>query len=294
MIDGVPINYDTSWLQVVAVRQYAKEGALLWPLKELANGDGFPTYANADIQITITSSDSGVVSITTSQITIVKGSYFAIGNFATKQEGTAQISAASPSMQSISTPVTVQTQDSPQTIQAYVYPQTLSASSAANGYLVVQLHDSAGNPAKAKEDVPIQVQITNSSGVESINTSGQNTVIQANGPLIVKKDSYWAAIPISVNAGLSGTYSVSISAKGFVVSAPTQITVSATNALFDDKSARVDILPILATGELELIGVLHLRLVPRFLCNFQSLCEIFFCFRNFGLPEIQRADVIID
>ena len=226
---------------------------------ELANGDGFPTYANADIPITITSSDSGVVSITTSQITIVKGSYFAIGNFTTKQEGTAQISAASPSMQSISTPVTVQTQDSPQTIQAYVYPQTLSASSAANGYLVVQLHDSAGNPAKAKEDVPIQVQITNSSGVESINTSGQNTVIQANGPLIVKKDSYWAAIPISVNAGLSGTYSVSISAKGFVVSAPTQITVSTTNALFDDKSARVDILPILATDQRELIGVLHLQ-----------------------------------
>ena len=226
---------------------------------ELANGDGFPTYANADIPITITSSDSGVASITTNQITIVKGSYFAIGQFETKQEGTAQISAASPSMQSISTPVTVQAQDSPQTIQAYVYPQTLSASSAANGYLVVQLHDSSGNPAKAKEDVPIQVQITNSSGVESINTSGQNTVIQANGPLIVKKDSYWAAIPISVNAGLSGTYSVSISAKGFVVSAPTQITVSATNALFDDKSARVDILPILATGELELIGVLHLQ-----------------------------------
>src|SRR5438445_912249 len=226
---------------------------------ELANGDGFPTYANADILITITSSDSGVVSITTSQITIVKGSYFAIGNFTTKQEGTAQIAAASPSMQSISTPVTVQAQDSPQTIQAYVYPQTLSASSAANGYLVVQLHDSAGNPAKAREDVPIQVQITNSSGVESINTSGQNTVIQANGPLVVKKDSYWAAIPISVNAGLSGTYSVSISAKGFVVSAPTQIIVSATNALFDDKSARVDILPILATGQRELIGVLHLQ-----------------------------------
>src|SRR5438445_9801990 len=226
---------------------------------ELANGDGFPTYANADVPVTITSSDSGVASIKTSQITIVKGSYFAIGQFETKQEGTAQISAASPSMQSISTPVTVQAQDSPPTIQAYVYPQTLSASSAANGYLVVQLHDSAGNPAKAKEDVPIRVQITNSSGVESINTSGQNTVIQANGPLVVKKDSYWEAIPISVNAGLSGTYSVSISAKGFVVSAPTQITVSATNALFDDKSARVDILPILATGELELIGVLHLQ-----------------------------------
>ncbi len=226
---------------------------------ELANGDGFPTYANADIPITITSSDSGVASITTNQITIVKGSYFAVGQFETKQEGTAQISAASPSMQSVSTPVTVQTQDSPQTIQAYVYPQTLSASSAANGYLVVQLHDSSGNPAKAKEDVPIQVQITNSSGVESINTSGQNTVIQANGPLIVKKDSYWAAIPISVNAGLSGTYSVSTSAKGFMVSAPTQITVSATNALFDDKSARVDILPILATGQREIIGVLHLQ-----------------------------------
>src|SRR6266849_3340455 len=69
---------------------------------ELANEVGFPTYANADIPVTITSSDSGVVNIMTSQITIPKGSYYAVGNFEAKQEGTALISAVSPSMSTTS------------------------------------------------------------------------------------------------------------------------------------------------------------------------------------------------
>ncbi len=226
---------------------------------ELANEGGFPTYAHADTPITITSSDSGVVSIKTGQIIITKGSYFATGQFETKQEGTAQISAVSPSMSTVSAPVTVKSQDPQQTIQVYVYPQTINAFKAATGYIAVQLHNPSGNPVKAKEDISIKVQITNSSRTESINTSGKNSLIQADQPLVIKKDSYWAYIPITTNSGLNGTYSVSISAKGYLVSFPAQITTVTSNALFDDKSAELDILPILATGQKELIGVLHLH-----------------------------------
>ena len=226
---------------------------------ELANEGGFPTYAKEDTPITITSSDSGIVSIKTSQIIITKGSYFATGQFETKQEGNALISAVSPSMSTVSASVGVLAQDPQQTIQVYVFPEKINAFKAATGYIAVQLHDPSGNPVKAKEDIPIKVQITNSSGTESINTSHQNSVIQANEPLVIKKDSYWASIKITSNSGLNGTYTVSISAKGYIVSQPAQITTVTSNALFDDKSAHVDVLPILATGQKELIGVLHLQ-----------------------------------
>ena len=226
---------------------------------ELANEAGFPTYANTDIPITITSSDSGVVNIITSQITIPQGSYYTVGKFEAKQEGTALISAVSPSMSTTSASVIVNAQDPTQTIQVYVYPQTINAYKAATAYVAVQLHDSSGNPVIAKQDIPIKVKITNSSGTESINTSEQKTLIQADQPLIIKKDSYWAYIPVSVNAGLNGKYDISISAKGYTISSPAQITTLTSNSLFDDKFAQVDILPILATGQKELIGVLHLQ-----------------------------------
>ncbi|TLY08786.1 MAG: hypothetical protein E6K83_01360 [Thaumarchaeota archaeon] len=226
---------------------------------ELANEAGFPTYANTDIPVTITSSDSGVVNIMTSQITIPKDSYYAVGKFEAKQEGTALISAVSPSMSTTSASVIVNAQDPTQTIQVYVYPQTINAYKAATAYVAVQLHDSSGNPVIAKQDIPIKVKITNSSGTESINTSEQKTLIQADQPLIIKKDSYWAYIPVSVNAGLNGKYDISISAKGYTISSPAQITTLTSNSLFDDKFAQVDILPILATGQKELIGVLHLQ-----------------------------------
>ncbi|HEY6885753.1 MAG TPA: hypothetical protein VI278_17100, partial [Nitrososphaeraceae archaeon] len=241
---------------------------------ELVNSAGSPTFANADTPITITSSDFNTVNVKTTQIVISKDSYYAVGQFEIKQQGTAQISASSPSLSTVSTTVTIGAQNSQQTLQVYVYPQKINAFSAAYGYVVVQLHDHSGNPVEATDDIPIRVQITNSSGVESINTSQQNTLIQANQDLVIKKGSYWGYIPISVNAGLNGTYNVAVSAKGYAVSTSAQIssvvqTCKDTNhktalgdctsgALYDTKSARVDLLPILGTGQHELIGIMHL------------------------------------
>ena len=241
---------------------------------ELVNSAGSPTFAGADTPITITSSDFNTVNVKTSQVVISKGSYYAVGQFEIKQQGTAQISASSPSLSTVSTTITINDQNSQQTLQVYVYPKKINAFSAAYGYVVVQLHDSSGNPVQAKDDIPVRVQITNSSGIESINTSQQNTLIQANQDLVIKKDSYWGYIPISVNAGLNGVYNVAVSAKGYAASTPAQITTIAqtcsntnhaqvldctSGALYDDKSARVDILPILGTGQNELIGIMHLE-----------------------------------
>ncbi|MBI3623634.1 hypothetical protein HY212_06175 [Candidatus Pacearchaeota archaeon] len=224
---------------------------------ELTNNDGFPTNALDDTVVTLSSSDNNIVNVKTPQLVIKKGQYFAYGQFEAKQNGAAQISASSASMQTVSSAITVGT-SSPQTIQVYVYPTTISSSIATNAYVVVQLHDSSGNPVQAKEDIPISVQITNSSGTTSINTSNQNQLISANSPLVINKGSYWGYVRVSVNAGLTGSWNVGISAKSYQVSAPALLNTVTAGAL-DIKSAKVDILPVLATGQKELVGIMHLQ-----------------------------------
>ncbi|WP_036505197.1 hypothetical protein, partial [Nitrosococcus oceani] len=73
------------------------------------------------------------------------------------------------------------------------------------------------------------------------------------------KGSYWGYTNIAVKAAANGTYNVFASApNGYVNAEQNQITAFTTK-FYDDKSARLDILPILATGKEELIGVLHLE-----------------------------------
>ncbi len=224
---------------------------------ELTNNDGFPTNALDDTVVTLSSSDNNIMNVKTSQLIIKKGEYFAVGQFEVKQSGNAQISASSASMQTVSSAITVGA-SSPQTIQVYVYPTTISSSIATSAYAVVQLHDSSGNPVQAKEDIPISVQITDASGTTSLNTSEQNQIVSANSALVIPKGSYWGYVTVSVNAGLTGSWNVGISAKGYQVSAPAILNTVTAGAL-DVNSAKLDILPVLATGQNELVGILHLQ-----------------------------------
>ncbi|HET6458604.1 MAG TPA: hypothetical protein VFG24_06975 [Nitrosopumilaceae archaeon] len=226
---------------------------------ELTNNDGFPIPALDDTVVTLSASDNNIVNLKNTQLVIKKGDYFAIGQFEIKQNGNVQISAASSSMQTVSSSITISTTASnPSTIQVYVYPNKITSSIASYAYVVVQLHDSSGIPVQAKEDIPVNVQVTNSSGTELVHTSGQSQLISANSPLIIKKGSYWGYIPVAVNAGLTGIWNVDISAKGYQVSGPAQLS-TVSSVIFDVKTAKVDLLPILATGQKELIGILHLQ-----------------------------------
>lgn len=226
---------------------------------ESINSDGNPTPVSSDMQVSIITSDSKIVNANDAQIVIKKGSYYAIGEFTVNQPGTAQISALSSSMQIVSTSVTVNNINSQNTIQLYVYPKTINAFKAASAYAIAQLHDASGNPIIAQNDIPVTVQVTNSSGISSINTSGQNPLFQINEQMVIKKGSYWAYVPIEVTAGTHGTFNVDVSTNGNLLSSPAQLISNNTNALLDTKSARIDVLPILASGQKELIGVIHIQ-----------------------------------
>ena len=248
---------------------------------ELVNNNGLPAFAETDVPITIATTNSKSLSLTTSHITISKGQYYAVGQFQTDQVGSAKIFASAPSFPPVSTTVTV-TSTSALTIQAFVYPTKINNFATSNAYVVAQLKDSSGNEAIANEDIPISVMITNSTATGLVNTSPQEQLISSNSPLIIKKGDYEGYSTIQVRAGLNGTFNVGLSApEGYLVSnhtaasatcavttgcvesttlssTPVQITTVPTKFL-DDKSARLDMLPILATGNNELVGIMHLE-----------------------------------
>lgn len=248
---------------------------------ELVNTDGHPTLARHDTMITLASTNNQMISLSTSTVVIKNGQYYAIGQFETNQIGTATIIASAPSFQSVSATVTITSAKSP-TIQAYVYPSKINDFATSTAYVVAQLKDSTGNEMLARQDIPLSVMITNATATGLVNTSPQGQLITANGQLIIKKGDYEGYATLQVNAGLNGTFNIDLSApEGYVVSnhtaasavcsatsgcvasstllsTPIRIT-TVTSQILNDKSARLDVLPILATGKNELIGIMHLE-----------------------------------
>ncbi len=223
---------------------------------ELINNNNSPAIAKDDILVNLETADSRIVTLTDTQILIKTGEYYGIGKFEVKQIGTTQIFASTNSLQSASSTITVSQTDTP-TIHMYVFPQKINNYQSSISYAVAQLTDSSGNPTPAKEDIVIPVTV-NDPNANVTNSSPVIQNIESNAPIIIKKGSYWGYTNIAVNAAANGTYNVFSSApNGYVNSGPSQVTAFTTK-FYDDKSARLDILPILATGKDELIGILHL------------------------------------
>ncbi len=224
---------------------------------ELINNNNSPAIAKDDILINLETSDSRVVTLTDAHILIKAGEYYGIGKFETKQIGTTQIFASTNSLQSASATITVSQTGSP-TIHLYVYPQKINNYQSSISYAVAQLTDSSGVLTPAKEDITIPIRI-NDPNANVTNSSPIIQNVESNAPIIIKKGSYWGYTNIAVKAAANGTYNVFASApNGYVNAEQNQITAFTTK-FYDDKSARLDILPILATGKEELIGILHLE-----------------------------------
>lgn len=224
---------------------------------ELANNDGTPAITDNDILISLTTSDNKVITLTAPQIIVKAGTYYGIGKFEVKEPGTAQIFASGESLQSADSTVTVIQNGSPH-IQMFVYPQVINSYQASIGYVITQLTDSSGNLMPAKEDITIPVNVLDPPSNET-NSSPILHDVTAYNPIVIKKGSYWGYTNLAVRAGANATYTVTASVpSGYVNPGPGQVT-TATGKFYDDKSAVLSILPILATGNDELIGVVQLQ-----------------------------------
>ena len=224
---------------------------------ELANNNGLPTITNNDMLISLTTSDSRVLSLTDTQVLIKTGTYYGVGKFEVKGSGSATIFASAESLQSASSTVKVIQTTSP-SIQMYVYPQKINNYQSSIGYIVAQLQDSSGNLSPAKEDITIPVSIHDPISNQT-NSSPILHYVTAYNPIVIKKGSYWGYTNLAVRAGANSTYNVTASVPNGYANPTNGNVTTFTGKFYDDKSARLDILPILATGKDELIGVIHLQ-----------------------------------
>ena len=226
---------------------------------ELADKNGFPVSAPYDIPIKLTSSDDRIINLKNNSLIINKGEYYTVEGFDVKEKGDVVIHASSTSVQSSDITVSIKDAVDSPIIKLYVYPNKINSLATSYGYAIAQIQDASGNPMVAKEDIPVTLRITNSTSVETINTSGQNPVVESNDPLIIKKGTYWGLTKIVVAAGINGTYTAGFSVANYQISNPAPQFSIQYNGVMDDKTAKLDMLPILTTGNRELIGILHLE-----------------------------------
>ena len=138
----------------------------------LQTSTGTPATSNSDVVVQLTSDNPDVVSVPT-LVSIPAGSISTMATVSTSAlAGVVNVTATAPGL--VSTSVAVETVvPAPSRLQTYVAPPT-SAFSNNGDYpiLVVQLQDSSGNPARARQDTNVIVTSSNSSLINSFVTLG--------------------------------------------------------------------------------------------------------------------------
>ena len=172
---------------------------------ETVNSDGVPTPVTEDTPIKLSVSDSSIASVSENQMIIKQGSYYTTEKFIMTKPGSVKIYATAPSMQPVYDSVTMNNEAVPYTLQAYAYPPLVNVNTNSLSYVIVQLHDAAGNPVIAKEDIPVSVRIVNPDDEGVVNTSGQCPFVQVNGGREIKMGSYWGDFPVEFTAGINAT-----------------------------------------------------------------------------------------
>jgi hypothetical protein len=142
----------------------------------VVGSNGEPTVALAAINVSLTSSQENV-GVVTEDVEIPAGQTYAIANFTTTHTaGVTTITATTTGLTTASTSVTtVIAVGYPTQLVITAVPDTVPASAASTGYLILQLEDDVGLPAKAIADVPISLY---SSNTNVVNVTAATTVMK--------------------------------------------------------------------------------------------------------------------
>jgi hypothetical protein len=138
----------------------------------LETNGGSPAVTSSVTVVELTSDNSKLVSVP-SLVTIPSGSISTLATVGTSAlSGTANITATAAGLLPASMPIETIV-PAPSKLQAYVAPSSIAYSNNGNyPILVVQLQDSAGNPARARQPTSVIVTSSNSSLVGSFVTLG--------------------------------------------------------------------------------------------------------------------------
>jgi len=229
---------------------------------ELADIDSNPRFANQDIPISITASNSKIVSLHQDEITIKEGEYFAMGGFDVKKPGDVSIYAESPNVEPGNSKIKVlgisddddnKKIEENYKIQLYVIPEKISNFATSSTYAIVQLQGSDGSPIKATEPIPVSLNIDYD---EPVFNDRKTTEISTANSLVIPPSSTTGYVKLSVKAGVQETYKVSISAEDYLVSDSVEFKTVLTPDV-DEPLTKLQTIPMLTSGDEQLIGVLY-------------------------------------
>jgi hypothetical protein len=228
---------------------------------ELADIDSSPTLAKSDTVISISASNSEIVTLFQTEITINEGDYFAIGEFQINKPGDVTIYAENPNTDSGSSKITVfgATTDNDSDnqenykIQLYVIPEKISNFATSSTFAIVQLQGEDGSPIKAAETIPVSLKIDHAKAIFNDRRTSEISTVDS---IVIPPGSSVGYAKLSVMAGLEETYEVSISAEDYLVSDSVEFQTVLTPDV-DDPLTKLDMIPLLASGSEQLIGVLY-------------------------------------
>jgi len=171
---------------------------------------GAPTVALANINVSLTSSEEYVGTIT-SDVVIPAGETYAIANFTTTHTaGMTTITGTTTGLATASTGVTtVIAVGYPTHLVITAVPNTVPASAASTGNLILELEDDVGLPAKAITDIPI-----------SLYSSNTNVVNVSTPATVMKQGEYLQEINYT-SGFVPGSAVITASATGFASGAAT-------------------------------------------------------------------------
>ena len=248
---------------------------------QLTDSDGFPVKASEDVSVSLSVANNNILVISQKDLIIKKGEYFTGTHFTIKDSGSTgktNIFVTAPGMEAKSNDISVDELDEDLEIKLYVFPkdQINVFGQASVGNIIVQLQTENGEePVIANKDIIVKYKVTNDI-FANVNTSPTN-LGEKSGEIKIKRGSYWGHDSFTLLGGAPGEYIITVTSGDPLTldtetidatfydqnpgtpcpNNPPLILVACSND--GDRFVKFESLPIFATGNKELLGVIHLE-----------------------------------
>src|SRR3972149_3278688 len=235
---------------------------------ELADADGFPVKAAEDVSVSLSVANNNILDISQENLVIKKGEYFTGTHFIVKDSGNTgktNIFVTALGMETKSDVITVDEQDDLQ-VKLYLVQEEINTFGSSKAYIIVQLQlEGSEEPVIASKDITVNYKVTNDIFVNQ-NTSPNSNIGEKVGTITIKKGSYWGYDTFSLLGGKTGEYLVTITS-----GEPLTLESDTIQAVFYDQNVanapsndgdrfvKFEGLPIFATGNKELLGIIFLE-----------------------------------
>ncbi len=235
---------------------------------ELADADGFPVKAAEDVSVSLSVANNNILDISQENLVIKKGEYFTGTHFIVKDSGNTgktNIFATALGMETKSDVITVDEQDDLK-VKLYLVQEKINAFGSSKAYIIVQLQlEGSEEPIIASKDITVNYKVTNDIFANQ-NTSPNSNIGEKVGTITIQKGSYWGYDTFTLLGGQTGNYLVTITSGD-----PLTLESDTIQAVFYDQNVanapsndgdrfvKFEGLPIFATGNKELLGIIFLE-----------------------------------